>query len=112
MKKIWGLTLSLLVALAVLGGRVDAQSLFSGDIAGVITDPSSAVVPDATVTLTSTDTGATQITSTNESGAYRFTLLKPGHFTVSVTHERLSEDGARGRSGGRPGGNRRSDVWK
>jgi hypothetical protein len=64
---------------------VDAQSLISGDVTGTITDASGAVVPDAPVTLKSTDTGATQTANTNGSGAYRFTLLKPGHFTVSVS---------------------------
>ena len=43
------------------------------------------MVPDATVTLKSTDTGATQTATTNASGAYRFTLVKPGHFTVTAS---------------------------
>jgi carboxypeptidase family protein len=52
-----------------------AQSLTSGDAAGTITDPSGAVVPNATVTLKSNDTGALQTRTSNAQGAYRFSLL-------------------------------------
>jgi hypothetical protein len=60
------------------------QSLVSGDIAGTITDPSGAVVPNATVTLKNNGTGQTQTTTTNSSGAYRFSLLPPAQYTVSA----------------------------
>ncbi len=62
-----------------------AQSLTSGDIAGTITDPSGAVVPNASVTLKSNESGATQTRSTNQQGAYRFSLLSPGTYTISVS---------------------------
>ena len=62
-----------------------AQSLTSGDIAGTITDPSGAVVPNAIVTLKSNDSGATQTRPTNSQGAYRFSLLSPGTYTISVS---------------------------
>jgi len=60
------------------------QSSVSGDIAGTITDPSGAVVPSAKVALKSVDTGATQSTAANQNGQYRFSLLKPGRYSVSV----------------------------
>ena len=59
--------------------------MISGDIAGTVTDPSGAVVPSAKVALKSVDTGATQNSTTNQNGNYRFSLLKPGRFSVSVT---------------------------
>jgi hypothetical protein len=62
-----------------------AQSLTSGDAAGTVTDPSGAVVPNATITLKSNDTGSSQTRTTNTQGAYRFALLAPGTYTVSVT---------------------------
>ena len=62
-----------------------AQSLTSGDIAGTITDPSGAVVPNASVTLKSNESGATQTRATNQQGAYRFSLLSPGTYTISVS---------------------------
>ncbi len=64
-----------------------AQSIVSGDITGTITDSSGAVVPNATVNLKSNDTGTTQTTTANSNGFYRFSLLKPGNYTVSVSQE-------------------------
>lgn len=75
------------VLLVVSGGlctHLAAQSLFSGDIAGTVTDPSGAVIPNATVILRSLDTGTAQTTTTNQTGSYRFTLLKPGEYRVSA----------------------------
>jgi hypothetical protein len=53
-----------------------AQSLTSGDIAGTITDPSGAVVPNAAITLKSSESGVKQTKTTNQQGAYRFSLLR------------------------------------
>jgi hypothetical protein len=60
------------------------QSLTSGGVTGTITDPSGAAVPNVTVTLKNNDTGASQTTTTNDTGAYRFALLDPGNYTVST----------------------------
>ena len=61
-----------------------AQSLVSGDVTGVVSDPSGAVIPNATVTLKNNGTGQTMNATTNASGAYRFSLLTPGQYTVTV----------------------------
>lgn len=61
------------------------QSLVSGDITGIITDPSGAVVPNATVTLKNSATGQTPSVTTNSAGIYRFSLLPPGNYTVSAS---------------------------
>ena len=45
---------------------------------GQATDPSHAVVPGATVTLTDTTTKVTQTTVTNEAGRYIFVGANPG----------------------------------
>jgi outer membrane receptor protein involved in Fe transport len=85
MNRRWVVLCALAVCLATLSMPVHAQSLISGDVTGTVTDASGAVVPSAVVTLKSSDTGATQTASTNASGSYRFTLLKPGHYVVSVS---------------------------
>ena len=64
-----------------------SQSLTSGDVGGTVTDPSGAAVQNATVTLKNSDTGATQTTNTNSTGAYRFHLLNPGNYIVSVASQ-------------------------
>src|SRR5262249_33009240 len=78
----WLLT-ALLVGLFAL--QLSAQTVVTGDVVGTITDPSNAVVPGATVTLTSVDTGATSEVTTTSTGLFRFPLLKPGNYRVAVT---------------------------
>jgi len=61
-----------------------AQSLVSGDITGVVSDPSGAVIANATVRLKNNGTGQTQNATTNQSGTYspgnlRGLLLLKGH---------------------------------
>ncbi len=62
-----------------------AQTLISGEVAGTITDPSGAVVPNAKVTLKSNETGQSQTATTNSNGYYRFPLQKPGNYTVTAS---------------------------
>ena len=76
--------LGLLLALAIIALPVFPQSTTSGDITGVVTDPSGAVVPNAQVTATNTATGAAHTVTTNGQGVYRFSLLQPGAYTVAV----------------------------
>jgi len=63
------------------------QSLTSGDISGTVSDPSGAVIKDAIVNLKSLDTGTAQTTATGDTGMYRFSLLKPGRYSVKVTQQ-------------------------
>jgi carboxypeptidase family protein len=76
--------LTLLVA-CLLAMPAPAQSYISGDVTGTVTDPSGAVVPGAKVVLKNDSTGATQNATTNGTGAYRFSLLTPGSYTVTAT---------------------------
>ncbi len=50
--------LALLVIALLIAPSLMAQSLVSGDVTGTVTDPSGAVVPNATVTLKNNATGA------------------------------------------------------
>ena len=84
-------TLFVLLIAAVMAPSLMAQSLVSGDLAGTVTDPSGAVVSGATVTLKSVATGATQTATTNSNGAYRFSLLPPGSYSVSVSAQGFSK---------------------
>ena len=62
-----------------------AQSLIAGGVSGRVTDPAGAMVPKAAVGLKSVDTGETQTATTSDDGTYRFNLLKPGRYEVSVS---------------------------
>src|SRR5215467_998306 len=72
---------ALLLAIAPLAY---GQTLTTGDLAGAITDSTGAVVPGAVVTLKSLDTNELRTATTNESGQYRFSLLKPGPYNISA----------------------------
>ncbi|HEX8162484.1 MAG TPA: TonB-dependent receptor [Pyrinomonadaceae bacterium] len=51
---------------------------------GTIKDAGGAIVPGATVTLTSKETNKSQTTTSSEEGFYRFNQLAPGAYTLSA----------------------------
>lgn len=79
-----GTFLFVLAFSVLLASHAVGQSLITGSIAGRVTDPTGAVVTDAAITLKSLDTGLTQTTSTSNEGTFRFNLLKPGRYEISV----------------------------
>src|SRR5271168_2738319 len=76
--------LALVFGFSFFACRSKAQSLTTGDIAGTVTDASGAVVPNAKVTLKNNAQGSEENASTNGAGLYRFSLLSPGKYTVTV----------------------------
>lgn len=79
-----GLLLALLLALVFVNPSV-GQSLIAGDISGSVIDPSGAAVPDASVTLKSLDTGAVIEGKSSAEGYFRFSLLRPGPYEITVS---------------------------
>jgi len=59
-----------------------AQTIVTGGFSGTITDPTGATVPGATLTLTSNTTGDTYSAVSSSTGAYVFSLLKPGDYRL------------------------------
>lgn len=73
-------------------GQNFAQSQAStGQITGVVTDASGAVVPNATVTITNKSNNQTQTATTTDEGVYRFVLLQPGTYTTKVAAASFAE---------------------
>ena len=72
----------LLIACAAFPSH--GQTAGTGTITGTITDTSGAVIPNATVVITNTDTGAARTITTNSDGSYTATFLQPGHYEVVV----------------------------
>ena len=56
----------------------------TGQITGTITDPTGAAVPNVTVNVVSTTTGAARSTTSSGAGDYAVTNLLPGEYTVTV----------------------------
>lgn len=72
------------LSLGLLCGRASAQATASASLEGTVTDQSHAVIVNAQVTLTNTDTGAVRTTQSSGAGLYRFDLLPAGKYVVKV----------------------------
>jgi hypothetical protein len=82
-KTVKGSCLVVALLLAVWPG--DGQIAGTGSIQGVISDPSGAVIPGATVTATHVATKVETARKTTEAGVYNLSPLQPGEYTVTVT---------------------------
>jgi hypothetical protein len=63
---------------------ISASAQFRATVQGTVADANGAVVPDATVTLTSKETSAKQTTQSSADGFYRITGLSPGTYSLVV----------------------------
>ena len=80
----WSYCVMLAVLLLAAAG-LSAQSTTTGAVFGTVTDATGAVVPGATATLKSPETGRTSTATTDGAGEYRFSLLQPGRYSVTVS---------------------------
>ncbi len=73
-------------AIVVFGALFGAaQTITTGELSGVVTDPSGAVVPSVSLELKNLDEGSVGSTKTNSSGTYQFSYLKPGNYRVMAS---------------------------
>src|SRR5260370_17131484 len=79
------LSVALLFAVAFYVSQLRAQTQTTGEITGIVTDPSRATVVKAKVVLKDNSKGTTLIAETNKDGVYHFQLLTPSTYTLSVT---------------------------
>src|SRR6266404_5336397 len=73
----------LAVGLLVSAGPLWSQAATS--VRGVVNDPTGGAVSGATVTLTNTESKIERKITTGEDGAYQFSLLPPGTYTLTVS---------------------------
>src|SRR5215469_10573561 len=71
------------LALFVAGGKAQSSS---GTLTGTVTDPSGAVIPNATVEIANHVSGYTRTATTDSSGQFRFYNIpfNPYHLTVTM----------------------------
>lgn len=62
-----------------------AQTLATGNIQGVVTDPTGGVLPGVAVTVRNVETNVQRETVTDGEGRYRAVALQPGRYEVSAT---------------------------
>jgi len=56
----------------------------TGTIVGLITDPTGAAIPNATITVTNVDTGVIRTEVSENTGNYRVVSLSPGNYKVAA----------------------------
>src|SRR6202041_1358800 len=84
-KRFFVVMFALLAVLSIGSARLAAQTSTTGDITGIVTDQTGAVVPDAKVSLRDNTKGNTQDVTSNREGIYHFYLLTPSSYPVTVT---------------------------
>ena len=74
---------------AAAGSSLYGQA--TGTLLGTVTDSTGSVVPGATVTVLSQDTGVSRVTQTDAAGNYRVPLVLIGHYTIQVNYTGFQE---------------------
>ena len=81
----WLRVASALLALWVCATPAAAQTAQVGQVAGEVKDASGAILPGATVTLTSEERGFSRMTTTDAQGRYLFPVVPLGRYSVEVS---------------------------
>jgi hypothetical protein len=74
----------LIIATTLLPERAFAQGETTSAIVGQVTDMTGAVVPDASITITSQENGLKRSAKSDDAGRFNFPQLKPGAYAVKV----------------------------
>lgn len=77
-----GARVALLMLLGLLGGGALLAQSTLGGVNGTITDPTGAMVPGTTVTLSNVGTGVEVTGQSNASGFFVFVNVQPGNYTL------------------------------
>ncbi|MGA3009457.1 MAG: carboxypeptidase-like regulatory domain-containing protein [Terracidiphilus sp.] len=81
----WGGIATLLAILVCGIPRINAQiATTTATLSGVVTDPTGALVPKATVTLASSEKGITRTFLTDDGGRYSFNQLPPAGYSLTI----------------------------
>jgi hypothetical protein len=73
------------VALVVVSAMPAYAQLDAATLNGSVTDPTGAVVPDATVTITNAGTGTSRVATTNQAGTFSVPALEPGKYNIIIS---------------------------
>lgn len=73
------------IILLLAGAPAAAAQTITATVTGVVRDQSGGVLPGASITVTSEDTGLVKTTVTSQEGRYTVPFLNPGTYTVRAT---------------------------
>jgi carboxypeptidase family protein len=85
MNKVFRLLTAAVFAVVSLSGVAIAQTAATGNIEGIVTDTTGAVLPGVSVVVKNTATNVTRDLVTDEAGRYRANALQPGVYEVTAT---------------------------
>src|SRR5258708_2595558 len=77
----------LLLGVILISSSAVFSQVETATVSGVVTDQSGAIVVGAEVRVTNADTNVTSTTTSNNSGVYLVTGLKPGRYRVHVAKD-------------------------
>ena len=89
----------LLLAVCLVMGSHEARAQgvgSSADLAGTVTDPAGASVPNARVTVADAARGVKRVVTTDEQGTYRVSGLAPASYQVSAGHDGFQTEAING----------------
>ncbi len=84
MKRLLLMLTATFALIAGCGFTAFGQASSTGSLNGVVTDPSEAVVPNATITVKNNDTGAEFSVQTTDNGTFTVPSLSAGTYTVTI----------------------------
>ena len=84
MMNLWVRSCGIVICLIVFISAAAYSQQAGGTLQGLVTDPTGAAVPSATVAITNTATGIRHVWTTNADGVYTAPNLIPGTYEVSV----------------------------
>src|SRR4030095_16043719 len=85
MNKVFRLLTAAVFAVVSLSGVAFAQTAATGNIEGVVTDTTGAVLPGVTVVVKNMGTNVPRELVTDDAGRYRANALQPGVYEVTAT---------------------------
>jgi hypothetical protein len=88
--------LILLIGILIVIPRAVAQSTYTAQLTGVVTDSSGGVIPEAKVTLTDEATGVGSTYTTDSRGIYVFTGVRPSTYSIRVEAPNLGRQERKG----------------
>jgi hypothetical protein len=96
LRKTIALAAVLLFLCAMVAPALRAQSSYTAQLSGVVTDSSGGVVPGAKVTLTDESTSIATTANTNGNGVYVLTNLRPATYLIRVEAPNLAPQERKG----------------
>lgn len=84
-------SLLLLTLLCAASPRLRGQATTAGELSGIVTDPTGAVIPGASLTISRPSTGFSRTVSANADGSFDIADLQPGTYSLRASAKGFSD---------------------